>query len=572
MVFTWQYPNHRFLAGLTISLTPLDGADANKALTATAGSVKGQMAYDVPTDAKSVQLVIEVKSPLVPILLIKQKYTISRDPGRRPEVMADGSSMSKIFEHPRLRTLGFSTGTPGTAICKVPVDLLFLDVTEHARSLPTSGNEPNARFQRAEEVIKAGNSNPTKIRVLEFTGGRPSVWNVLLPPALQPKMDQGVLLFFKNETPSRSDSVGVSIYDRTDYTNTDDADFFYGLQRYWPSPHDVGKYIQRNPSTTLPYFDHYPAFGWDKQLRDSNRSVIVLFPIPHNVDFGVLDSPGDETPGILKSALVCLFCDGGVKTGTTDPPGIRQLAVGGWSSGTDTLFRWVTAANAKNTKLRVDEFWIFDGKLGMKADVRGWITADSSRRLRLIGTAYTEVESNGLKSAKGGSVLVRPGNPKYWYENQDYKGSLAPSGSTAPFRFRHKPTDPPLPFDQDASTRSNIYIEEPPIVDHGTSVDQAIFLTSPGLGRHQIAQMSNEEAATFVVYEALKRFTNNAPVSTAGELASICSWIDRRKKPNGKDEDEAKISFRHRHPWSTIGGDFNPFIGYFQLCLRESEF
>ncbi len=185
---------------------------------------------------------------------------------------------------------------------------------------------------------------------------------------------------------------------------------------------------------------------------------MILFPIPHGTSFGTLNSPKPDHPELLRSALVALFAEGHLAQGKAFPPRLKRLAMGGWSSGTDTLFKWAKV-NSKNpaTEL-VDELYMFDGKNGAKADLKAWFNHDPvRRRLRFIGTAYLEVAANQLKKRlQHPHVFVYPGDPKYWYDSADYKRALS-TGSTPPLDFRRSPQDPHLP--NDASTLTNIFLK-----------------------------------------------------------------------------------------------------------------
>jgi hypothetical protein len=175
---------------------------------------------------------------------------------------------------------------------------------------------------------------------------------------------------------------------------------------------------------------------------------------------------------------------------------------------------------------------------------------------------------------KHAHVFAHPGDPKYWYRNTDYHRSLKRPLDPQPLRFRTTPTEAPLPAD--ASAESGIYAASETLRDHGTSVTPKLTLVWPGApgvapAKKTIANLANEEAATFIVVEAMPGITAGSPVRTIEEFAALASWADQQP-----DEGEPIRVFRHRHAWSVIGGVFNhkgrAFVGYFQLCLEESGF
>jgi hypothetical protein len=579
LAFNWQNPKHRFLSGLSISLTPLDGASANAALPVASGSVAdGKSSYTVPVDAGSVRLIVEVQSPLTTVLRLEQTFKVLRPSGKRPTVVPVGCNVADFpHQHPRVRSLAYTTGTPGTTVIDVPLDLLFLNVTEHVRAVSLRPGVPPGSlwgFDVAERVTlgRDAKSNPTKVRVLEFTGGRPSAWVAVLPKQLQPKPRQGVLLLLKNECIERVDTRGIIRTDQT-YVSPDEVNYVRQIVNYWAMPNMQGSYWDPR----LAKYNPIDWFGWGKQLEDSRKSVVVLSPIPHNTDFGQIEVPSSKTRSLLDSALCCLTSDCELKTGGGGTaPATDHLIVAAWSSGVNTLLKWVVPCAPQSADL-VREFWVFDGKTGlMSADPRLWFKEDPTRRLRLIGTAYTEIDSNRALplAASNSNVTVLPGDPTYWYTNPDYIRSLAAS-PFGPYRFRSDPSSPPLPIMEDATAKSGLFLRnetltfphpDPAIGTKGAR--NTFVLWHPDYGERIINDVSHEEAAAFVVYEALKKFTTNAaPVDSQKQFNDVCDWVESHS-----DRDERKHSHRHRHPWSCMGGQYpgGTFRGYFQICLESS--
>jgi len=557
----WDNPRHRFLRNQQPNLVPKDGASAKSQLPLASGSTPGRAGFDVPDDVTEFDITLVIKSSRATFVNLSQTYRVLRAAGKRPGLFPVTSNATPV-QHPRLHSLSYTAGPPGTTAIEIMVDLLFLDVTKHVLGLPVADVDTTARFLRVQNE-RAASGIKSSFRVLEFTGGRPTTWCVILPPNLPVRLQHGVLLFLKNEATQRVNAAGVGV--EGTYENSDDAHYTQALLPWWANPKNPGHYV--NARGIVDEYLLFPPFGWDKKLRDSKKTPVVLFPIPHQADMGVLESPSDKTrSSLLRSALLCLFVDGQVKTGSSFPPVIRHLVVGAWSSGTSTLFKWVPVASTKGSKL-VDEFWVFDGKRGFPVNFAAWFNADKSRRLRLLGTAYTEVASNVLgKQFKGEkNVFVHPGDPKYWYQSADYKRALSNGPGLAPLRFRKQPRDRKEP--NDATVLTNILAIREAFVAKDTEVEQGLTLSTPGIATRQISPISNEEAATLIVLGHLLP-NQLPPISTAVEFTAA---VDRATTQSA---DEPVETFRHRHPWSVFGGLFDhqgrDFVGYFQLCLEES--
>jgi hypothetical protein len=329
---------------------------------------------------------------------------------------------------------------------------------------------------------------------------------------------------------------------------------------YWVNPKNQGKYVGEDTDTS---YSNYPAFGWDRQLRQSGKPVVVLFPIPHGVDFGLLDQPSAGTKRVVESALRALFAERQIATGQSFAPRLKRLAIGGWSSGTDTLYRWVPLSKRLDF---VDEIYCFDGKGPFPVDFEAWFNAaQGRRRLCLIGSAYTEVPANQVKARlTHPNVFIQPGDPTFWYTNPGYLASLQPNRAPGPLRFRTSPQQPVLP--SDASILTNLFVESETLTPRGTFVDRRIVFFSPGIGRRTVGNVGHEEAAVFASLELAR-----GAIGNLDDFTAVTSWIDQQPSFS-----EPVRSFRHRHSWSMFGGLFGdkgrPFVGYFQACLERSGF
>ncbi len=555
---------NRFLRRMKVTLEDGGGTPIKEAK----GSVKGKLLFDVPDKVNDVTLKCSIKAPRTgkQVLKIEEKYTVSRNPTFQTTLIPKSSTQNL-----RITRFEFKAGPPTVSAVGIDLDLVFLDVTEHVKALPKNvpPGEVSGRFSDVTGL-------KSKIVVLEYTLGRPTTWPVIIPPAFtQDTHEINTLLFLKNEANDRSDSNGVVDNSGT-HTNSDDVNYTRALSSYFESPTNVARYV--NPFGNDQYFN-YPTMGWDKQLVDSKKSVLVLFPVPHFARYGVLNNPSKS---LLESALRALAAEKHIarnqKAVPPQPPAIKRLAAGGWSSGANPLFKWGDPGNAA-TKV-VDELYIFDGldaRQGIPIDAATWLKVKADRRLRVIGTAYTEVAANEIKrklqlaTVPNPNVFVHPGDPEFWYKDANYHRALQLSTDSAPLRFKSSaPGTASPPADATKITGLLLESQTRKLILNGTAVKSTLTLTSK-FGTRSIASIAHEEAAMLASLGDAVTFGVTLPVADGPNFQRLTNQLDRIDGIS-----EPTTCFRHRHSWSVFGGLFNnkgrPFVGFFQLCLEESGF
>jgi hypothetical protein len=320
--------------------------------------------------------------------------------------------------------------------------------------------------------------------------------------------------------------------------------------------------------------------GWDKQLVDSKKSVLILFPVPHFARYGVLNNPSKS---LLESALRALAAEKHIaknqKAVPPQPPALKRLAAGGWSSGVNPLFKWGDPGNAATEV--VDELYKFEGldaRQGIPIDAATWLKVKAGRRLRVIGTAYTEVAANEVKrklklaTVPNPNVFVHPGDPEFWYRDANYHRALQRSTDSAPLRFKSAKTGAATPA-ADATKITGLLLqsETRKLSLNGTAVQSTLTLTSK-FGTRVIGSIAHEEAAMLASLDDLVVKSGvTLPVSNEPAFQRLTTQLDQIQGAG-----EPVTCFRHRHAWSVFGGLFNnkgrPFVGFFQLCLEESGF
>ncbi|MEO7427289.1 MAG: hypothetical protein ABI036_19030, partial [Fibrobacteria bacterium] len=340
----------------------------------------------------------------------------------------------------------------------------------------------------------------------------------------------------------------------------------------------------------------FPLFGWARQLRQSGKKAAMVIPFPHGTDFGFMNQPTRSARRILRSMIRCLQGEKHIGTKRAGTQRLGRMAVGGWSSGTDTLFSWIKGTITDDAPLSksVREIYFFDGKeptraaLTVPGPAKSWFKDD--RRLRLIGTANTEVQSILLaknlandsiledelaagNSSPSAPVLAIPGRDDHWFKNALYIQALAPKpGSSKPLAMKLRPPGSPLSNPpRDVTDSSNVFLVSE--TRTGGPAKTGVVLMSPNGGPSQpVATVSQEEAAYFLNFFILPGLTNGGPITSEAQFTEAI----RVMKETGDPREKVRI-FQHRHAWSVIGGltgfkGRSGFTGHLQICLELSGF
>jgi outer membrane protein OmpA-like peptidoglycan-associated protein len=612
---SWRNATHRLLKTLKVGLASTSPPPAvTPAITSTVTTVgsKGRITFVVDSHDADLALSIEVPDPdplQPPILLFTQGLhvtTLVAGAGGGPPVTG-----AHFIERKRAKTRAIHSATGLTTKFAVELDLDFLDVTAHVRA---SKKNPSL------DMFVPAASVKSRLVILEHTGGHPATWAIAIPQSVvTSRSSLNAYLFFTNEMTmhweDKKQLVGA-------YFDCEDADYVR-LMSILNTP-EKGKYVYSTTKALRPdVSDIYPQQGWDDQLHQAGKPVIMVMPLPHGTDFGAMSSADPRGVKVLHDALRALWYEDIVAMDANHPDDVSlaRLAIGGWSSGTNTLIRWIVEdAPAINI---ADEVYFFDGvdmtvwpgsaapAIALptaKRDFATWLSLKADRRLMLVGTSYTQkpalddfrILSTGPLASQ---VSILPSDKAdYYYTDLDYANALcaksrgeqlslvkpiggggvlavddpAVNGTQATGVFVADFPDPakvataknrPSPTDVLANQllRTEVAFED-------TSV------APPRIVTDSIPRASLAEASFLIRYFALKVHIDNPTIRPTITLPLANSErfheLIARVHDLPPKTPEPNWTGRLRHAWSVMGGTGkgNLFKGHLQICLEKSAF
>ena len=609
LVIQFSNPKHRFLKHATVVV---------RGATLVPDSVQGRHVFDVDAGAKQVEFQVRIEpqafGAVRDILLVRQTFEIFQD-GQRRGMFERGTL------HPRIRSIAFDNGKIGTRL--IELDLRFLDVTDHARAVSPS-------FRLFAEKPTAG-CNTIILEDTAPTGDKNAesayTWAITVPPAVQKSSNYAanLFLFFQHEMTSHyvpATDTAEEVEAKTGpYTNSDNITYSQLIQYLAPPPpvDDLlplaplrPSYIFRKhtdldpqrgrPSPDLPSVEslpNYPEYNWTHQLTESKKAVILAMPFPKGTDLGVLNRPMASHSELLLSLARALQAEKHVASTTYTPAFFQRLAVGGFSSGTATLAKWCAGLDSAGELAQlVKEVYFFDGRDDTRAalvaggSVELWFKQGKDRKLRLIGTAYTERESILLAARLGNStaldvvldarstaspsnVCALPGRFGYFHTSSYYQAAFSLPSPSVLLRFRQrdpKTGAPQIPTSPtpDMTARTRICIESERVATKLNEGGVTLSFDDRGL-RHeqQLKFMSNVEAAALLHFQVMSFSPVGSSLSNGTDFLTVMKQL-----PQSRDEHEKVRILKLRHPWSVFGGAprNGTFVGYLQYCLEESGF
>jgi hypothetical protein len=526
--------------------------------------------FDVGNDADGTEVELHVRIPPLgamtkPILDASQKFRIVRarsGPASGPSSpVLSPVAGTKGLLHPRF-VAPRAIGAGRTMQILVEIDTTWLDLTEYAKAFALDRG-------RISAFAKAAKSRLIILENARGGGGlMATTWILLVPPAVTPGADRiNVFLFFRPEITKPPDSM---------YKNTDDVPFANRFLRYAQAPSHAGRYFDPGKG-----FWPFVLCGFDVQLVASAKPVVMLFPMPHVTSFGAITTShltrsgsGTSGPSILDHLLRSLWADGALSPGASSAPMTKRLALGGFSLGGDIcLESW--NANREH----VDELYLFDPGKGIPGSVASWLAANPTRRLRMMGCAYSETHALAIAAslvknamAPPANWFAKPGDPLFWY-GPAYAKALSdpsiPNNIDSLDDAQNRPTTA-------ATIKSNMFVTSFHVNNPGAATANAeLVLTAKWSGQNvappsfHARGIGNSEAAAYLRYHIIDNDNAQQPVTSVQQFNSVC----RHLQLNDFNEEQPR-SAAVRHEWAVTGGEERggTFVGHLQLCLEGSGF
>jgi hypothetical protein len=465
---------------------------------------------------------------------------------------------------------------------EINVDLTFLDLTDYYQ----------AKTGRLTEYLKMPQTNPAvqptqpkppaepahygvRLRILEFTGGHPACWAVLIPPRVKPESDRiGAVLFFRPALAG--------------YTNTDDLGI-HEMVRYFgdPTPEDTPFFSQPQPVVWNPL----PQCAFEKQVAHANKCAIFVHPFPHRTDYGNVPS---RFPELLASLCKILWADGTIGASVCSDLRLSRIAVSGFSFGGEPAL-----ASLNSRPEKIDELDLFDSnKTGANIGaIEGWFRR-KGKKLRMFGGGMQHAPMLAIaKTLASPDATVRPPIRAGWDSSSFIYPIAVRCAAIRAIQVLSSPTDPSPSaltiksgmFSNGSDGHGGIKLEAH--TPKGTRVN--------GVVNDCIA----EEAAALVLI-----LTNRQSFGT--KLTKDKILPNGKKMPAGTielptkpptfilEKDQLKVPVRSaaelqfnvrllatltmnmRHQWAALGGDDSKlntnrgvnFIGYLQQAMASSGF
>jgi pimeloyl-ACP methyl ester carboxylesterase len=395
-----------------------------------------------------------------------------------------------------------------------------------------------------------------KFFVFEYTGGRPAVWAVVVPPAVKPdRSTVHALMFFR--------PVGDQALP---YNNIDDATS-KSLMRYLLDPL-LGPFH----AVTVAGVKKLAVVqncGFERQVSEANKPIVFISPNSHMSDYG--DSIGPKWPKLLRSMMIALWAENAVGQTVAHGLTLGKTAVGGFSFGGQAAFLAL-----QSHPEAIDELYLFDSQGFNAATLRAWF-ARGGKKLRMLGGGMHHSEMLALDAAlSSSSGTAIPETADYWMTDRLYL--------TAIFMTSLVSSSLGSPPPRSLSNITGLFLNGPAskglgISLQGRAASGKVIVPSqdvPGVGGEELAAVLAAYTDCFfdpACKKALdKEFAKNKdtppviPISSAAEFNRLVSAMVERVK-------------KLRHQWCVVGGKDSTgntdrgkdFRGFLQLCIEKGN-
>jgi hypothetical protein len=564
---------HRFVTTAQVTLT-LNGTAENEAKD----SKPGQRRWDI-TDTVGTNLELRVLIPEPagsglgkPLLDLKQVLQVIALAGGANSLTPKGTAACPDTFNPRLT--GQLVAASSGRRFEINVDLTFLDVTDYYQArthrLDEYTNMPQTNPPRQSGVATGlvPNTDPlphygTKLRILEFTGGKPVTWAVLIPPAVKPDSNRiGTVLFFRPAM--------------TTYTNTDDLDIGKNdshdcdppagaLLRYLGDPlPEATPFFSQPKGGSCKSWKTFPCCGWEKQISNANKCALFVHPFPHGIDYGTIVL--SKFPEILASLCKILWADGTIGASVCADLRLARIAVSGFSAGGDATF-----ACLKSRPEKIDELYLFDpnGTGSNQTAIEAWFRR-GGKKLRMFGGGFQQASMMTIaKDLASSDASVLPQSGTAWGD-AIYHVAVHCAASDPKVTMFNAPTDTNLGV---LSTLTNMFVAS---AEWSGALNMEGHLPSGTVVKGVISDCIPEEAGVAAL--SLVNDSRNTgkklydvklifPIATAADFNQNLQAISVLKK-------------NIRHQWPVVGGSENSidtnrgltFAGYLYLAINGSGF
>lgn len=580
LIVRFENVKHRFVKTTKVKLT-LTGPPE----TELKGSKLGHHIFDIsPASVGNIlKLAIEIPVPLVmlaagitspPLMLIEQVLEVIRTPQGvvtlQPHPANPGNRFTGGF-HPRLE--GHLVSSGAGHVYYIDVDNTFLRVNRIAGAANTRFTDPyvNAKIPIVPGAVT---HYGCRLALYEYTGGKPNLWPVLIPPAVREDIKTVHALMFFRPASSRQ------------YTTMEDADST-SLMRYLLDPDPAAPFFVDTRKPTKAKIEIISNCGFERSISEPKKPVIFISPIPHGSDYGHAGTV--LWPRLLKSMMVALWAENDI--GQKVPQGLvlGRTAAGGFSFGGLVAFSMLASALSLPPPAKgaappdpLHELYLFDCREFTEVDqnnIKRWF-AKGGKKLRMIGGGLFHAKMLALATQmKSPDASVIPGSADDWVTNSLYRAGVS----------FHK-------FDPSSSLGPS-----PGSVSDLTG----LFLVGPASGKPGIALEGRDTSSVTVA-------TNHSVFGFGSEELAAGAMLYNDSfhilpHPNGLDKEFAlhkppdtppPVPLRNnadffrlvtalegrckaiRHQWAVAGGQdsagkadrLGTFKGFLQLCIEQGSF
>jgi pimeloyl-ACP methyl ester carboxylesterase len=563
---------HRFIKTTTVELGT-GGPPAPE----LKGSTLGKHIFDIPAASVGSSFSLKIQIPAPPVLAaagvktlldVKQVLEVVRTPAGVVSLVPHKTNPGNRFVggfHPRLTGHLENSGSGHNFF--VTLDNTFLDVTELARR----GNPDYLKPYDAAVPAIAGAAPHygAKLFLLEYTGGKPTLWAVVVPDAVKPdRKTVHALLFFRpiGDQPQQ-------------YTFIDQPPLLKPrpLNRYLldppppPPPTVTGRFfvVQIGGAKKL---TKVQFCGFERQVAEAKKPLIFVTPVPDGGAFG--DSSNGRWSSLMPSLMWALWAEDAVGKSVAQGLKLGKLAIGGFSFGAMVALAALTVHPEVT-----DEVYLFDPpKFGPEQTgiIKPWL-GRGGKRLRLIGGGMSHELLINFAATNGPDVTVNPTSLDYWIKNPLY---LAAVNMT-----RFDPSTVVAAGTKTISNLTGLFFVGPAskgigIAMQGRSRTNNIVVSSrnvSGFGHEELAADTASYVDCFLdsackalldkEFAKLKDTSPVIPINSSAEFNHLISGLTRRVKAM-------------RHQWVVVGGEDSAgntdrlatFKGFLQLCIEQGNF